>query len=251
MTLTEHVSALDNSHGLKEVQINLKGIQSRAVRADSSPNLPRTNRIGERRSAIVDALRRCIREKGYAPTSLADLATAAGMSPSHLLYYFSGKEAVFEQYARTLADEILGEVLARVADPPEQQIDALADYFFGTLLERRIDQGGVLELFGQAVHRPTLRRIKADFDRRMKAHLTVLFRQTPGRGGLGAEDAAELAFALLVGFYATTFFDTRLEVARARALFRADVRRLAGLPQSNRERPRRKPAAPPALRRKR
>jgi hypothetical protein len=87
----------------------------------------------------------------------------------------------------------------------------------------------ILELYGQAVHRPKLRAIKAELDRRFKANLTSLFRQTPRRAGLSAEDAAERAYALLTGFVTTTYFDDRLSLDRTRALVREGLRELAGL----------------------
>ncbi len=213
----------------------MNNIQTIATRRGEGPP-----HLDERRVAIVRALDRCIREKGYAHTSLNDVAAAAGMSPSHLLYYFPGKEAVLELYFRSSGAAMLADLTARVADPPGRQIDALAEYFFGGRLQGRVEQGIVLELFGQAVHRRGLRRIKADFDRRMKAHLTSLFRQTPRAAGVGAEDAAETAFALLVGFIATSYFDERLELARARSLFRDGVRMLAGLSGARRARTKRR-----------
>jgi AcrR family transcriptional regulator len=184
--------------------------------------------LDERRAAIVEALDRCIRAKGYAHTSLNDLAAAAGMSPSHVLYYFSGKEAVLELFFRVAGEAILADVQAYRADAPAAQIDALARYFFGGRFAGEVEQGVVLELFGQAVHRPALRRIKAELDRRLKAHLVELFRHARRRD-VTAEDAAERAYALLAGFVTTSYFDERLPLARARALVRDGMRDLAGL----------------------
>jgi len=203
-------------------------LQTTVARAALAPG---PSQRDERRAAIVAALDRCIRDKGYAHTSLNDVAAAARMSPSHLLYYFRGKEAILEFYLRTAGGNILSDVTAQAGDSPESEIAVLADYFFGGgRFKGRVEQGIVLELFGQAVHRPGLRRIKAEFDRHMKSHLAALFRRTPRLAGLAAEDAAETAFALLVGFIATSYFDERLELSRARTLFRHGVRRLAGFP---------------------
>jgi AcrR family transcriptional regulator len=202
----------------------------KAVQSPGAPLAVSEGKPDERRTAIVYALDRCIRDKGYAHTSLNDVAAAAGMSPSHLLYYVPGKEAILELYLRASGASILADVTARVADAPAVQLGALASYFFGGRFAGRVEQGLVLELFGQAVHRRGLKQIKADFDRRMKAHLTGLFRQTPRLPGLSAADAAESAYALLVGFIATSYFDERLELKRARELLRAGMLRLAGLP---------------------
>ena len=47
---------------------------------------------------ILDALHDCVIKKGYAKTTLADIADTAGMYPSHLLYYYNGKEAVLHHF---------------------------------------------------------------------------------------------------------------------------------------------------------
>jgi AcrR family transcriptional regulator len=199
--------------------------------------------LDDRRAAIVEALDRCIRAKGYAHTSLSDLAAAAGMSASHVLYYFSGKEAVLELFFRVAGEAILADVHAHHLEPPDAQIDALAAYFFGGRIAGPVEQGVVLELFGQAVHRPALRRIKAELDRRLKADLVALFRRTR-RSGISAEDAAEHAYALLAGFVTTSYFDDRLTLGRARALFRDGMRDLAGLAPRKAAAPRRPTRAP-------
>ena len=62
----------------------------------------RDSRGDERRRRIFKSLHDCIIRKGYVKTSLADIADGAGMSPSHLLYYFNGKEDILEQYFATV-----------------------------------------------------------------------------------------------------------------------------------------------------
>src|SRR3974377_650880 len=55
------------------------------------------SRGDKRRRGIFQALHDCVIAQGYAKTTLADIARAAGMSPSHLLYYFPGRDAILEQ----------------------------------------------------------------------------------------------------------------------------------------------------------
>lgn len=209
----------------------LKALQTRAARLASSLAAAGLN---ARQAAIVEALDRCMQERGYAHTSLNDLAAAAGMSPSHLLYYYSGKEEVLEVYFRAAEATILAEVTAHAGDAPEDRIDHLAAFWFGGWMKNRLELGTVLELFGQAVRRRPLRVVKSRFDRRMKAYLADLFSKTPRLICSSTEDAAESAFALFIGLIATTYFDERLHVARARNLYREGLRRLAGLPPARR-----------------
>jgi AcrR family transcriptional regulator len=219
----------------------LKALQSRATRLAASLAAAELN---ARQSAIVEALDRCMQEKGYAHTSLNDLAAAAGMSPSHLLYYFSGKEKVLEVYFRASEATILADVTAHAGDAPEARIDHLAGFFFGEWMQNRLELGTVLELFGQAVRRRPLRAIKSRFDRRMKLYLADLFSKTPRLICNSAEDAAESAFALFIGLIATTYFDERLHLARARSLYREGLRRLAGLPPTRRAKSKRARRSP-------
>ena len=178
--------------------------------------------------------------KGYAHTSLNDVAAAAGMSPSHLLYYFSGKQAMLEMYFRAAERTILAEVTAQAHARPEARIDHLADFFFGGWIRGNADQRTALELFTQAVHHKTLRQIRSRFDKRLKAYLADVFRQCPRLISASADDAAQEAYGLLLGLVATSYFDERLTLARSHDLFCAGARRLAGLPPARR--PRRKRA---------
>lgn len=209
----------------------------------------------DRRSAILRALFRCLRDRGYIATSLADVAAEAGMSPSHVLYYFSSKDAVLESLFELSAGNMLRDVEALRRDDVADHCDALADYFFGGRVLGRTDQAIMLQFFGLATHDRRLWQIKAGFDRRVKSHLEALLR----RGGLGsaAADASEAAYAELVGLLTSLYFDERLARSRAKALFRGTLARLAascGAPASVRARPTRRsggvPAAPPAGRRK-
>ena len=181
-----------------------------------------------RRGGILAALYDLICERGYARTSLSDLAAAAGMSPSHLLYYFESKEAVLEELFEVCAQRMLRGVLSLPADDPATQCDALAGYFFADEVMTRRDVGFMLELFGLATHDPRLRRIKANFDGQMRAYLTALFRRTPRLAGVSAADAAEIALATVVGLLTGAYFDETLEPARGRALFHAVLSHLAG-----------------------
>src|SRR5580693_6776097 len=79
----------------------------------------------ERRADIINALRRRMIEKGYAQTSLANIATAAGMSASHLLYYFPSKEAVLEELCEQVLSRLFQTINASRSEPPEERIHLL------------------------------------------------------------------------------------------------------------------------------
>ena len=65
-----------------------------------------------RRKRIFSSLHDCIIKKGYSKTTLADIAKSADMSPSHLLYYFDGKDAILEDYFQKVALQIVERLAA-------------------------------------------------------------------------------------------------------------------------------------------
>jgi AcrR family transcriptional regulator len=182
-----------------------------------------------RRAAIVAGLKQCMKEKGYADTSLTDLAKASGLSVSHLLYYFPSKEAALLE----LADEISGGVLAEVAahrdETPEERIHMLVDKFFIARVIEEGEIGIVLEMTTLAVHRPELRAKLAAYNREIVASLEDLFAQTPRVAGLSAYETAEIAGALWMGLFNSMEYDDKLDEKAARRLYRRTLLSLANL----------------------
>ena len=112
-------------------------------------NLPGT-RGGKRRALILSAFHDCIISKGYAKTTLRDVAQAADMSASHLLYYFPGKDIMLEHYFENVAERIVERIETFQDELPEKQIDLLADLFFAGKGITRSEIGFMLECFGVA-----------------------------------------------------------------------------------------------------
>jgi AcrR family transcriptional regulator len=181
---------------------------------------------GKHRSGIFKALHDCIVEQGYARTSLTDVARAAGMSPSHLLYYFPGKDAILEDYFAHVATRIIRRLEAVRAESPERVIDELARLFFSGAGMTKSEAGFMLECFGVAVHDRPLHREKAELDRYCKNYLREMFERSPC-GPEAARDAAEVAYAMLVGLRTAAFFDERLGPQKALEIFRTEVMKMA------------------------
>jgi len=183
-------------------------------------------RGGKRRREIFKALHDCVIAQGYAKTTLADVARAAGMSPSHLLYYFSGKDAILEQYFADVSLRIIERMKGFQAEDPERRISLLAELFFGGQKVTKSEIGFMLECFGAAVHDKRLNREKTRLDRFCKSYLQDLFEQLPC-GPTRAKAAAEVSYAMLVGLRTAAYFDERLSPEQARGLFYAEVQNLA------------------------
>ena len=182
-----------------------------------------------RRKSIFGSLHACIIKKGYAKTTLADIAESANMSPSHLLYYFKGKETILEEYFQSVALQILGRLDSLRGHPPKEQIDLLSELFFSGAGITKSEIGFMLECFGVAVNDKVLRKEKAELDVQCKEFLTVLFNDTPRPLLSSAEDCAEVCYAVLIGLRSAVFFDDKVELAKAHSLFHRSMSGLAGI----------------------
>lgn len=85
--------------------------------------------MGNREDLLAGA-KRCLIERGWARTTVRDIASAAGVSHAAIGYHFGSKDALLTQALVEAVDE-LGEELARrvPSDKPEQRWQALIDSF--------------------------------------------------------------------------------------------------------------------------
>lgn len=205
------------------------GEQSGTAQIPNSAPTPGT-RGGQRRQHILNAFHDCIISKGYAKTTLRDVAHKAEMTASHLLYYFSGKDAIIEHYFANVAERIVERLESFRGENPDRQIDMLSELFFAGKGITRSEIGFMLECFGVAVHDTELKADKKKLDRYCKTYLEELFEQSPC-GPANAMDSAEIAYAILIGLRTAAYFDKRLAISQALRLFRSEMLSLAGFSQ--------------------
>ncbi len=189
----------------------------------------RDSRGNQRRRRIFKSLHDCILARGYVKTTLADIAKGADMSASHLLYYFKGKEDILEQYFESVSMRFLEKIEEFSHQPPREQIQSLADFWFkgeaGTVKEI----GFMLECFGAAVNDQVLRVTKADFDERCKVYLQQFFDECPTVFMGSSKDAAEIAYGLMIGLRSAVYFDSDIELDDAHRLFLGSMLTMADL----------------------
>lgn len=184
---------------------------------------------GERRRArILSAFHDCIIANGYAKTTLRDVARAAGISASHLLYYFPGKDAILEHYFDEVASRIVERIESFRGEDAKSQIERLSDLFFTGKGITRSEIGFMLECFGVAVHDSQLHRQKEKLDRYCKDYLADLFLLLLDDEAR-ARAHAEIAYSLLIGLRTAAFFDRRVDLPMARRLFNEEMNSLAGI----------------------
>lgn len=190
----------------------------------------RNDSRGERRRRkIFRSLHDCILHKGYVRTTLADVAEGAGMSASHLLYYFKGKEAILEQYFESVSVRFLERIESFTHEPVERQVDLLADFWFRGETSTKQEIGFMLECFGAAVNDDVLRVTKADFDARCKTYLVSIFEAAPRAFLDSPKDSAELAYSMMIGLRSAVYFDDDIDLEDAHRLFKTTVLRMCGI----------------------
>lgn len=100
-------------------------------------NTLRAPRSDNRLPRILDAAAQLFREKGYAATSMRDIAAAVDMLPGSLYYHFAAKEdllvAVYEEGVRMITEKVRAAV-ARQTDP-WQRLEAAAVAHLEALLK--------------------------------------------------------------------------------------------------------------------
>ncbi|WP_122978827.1 TetR/AcrR family transcriptional regulator [Actinoplanes teichomyceticus] len=131
------------------------------------------------RDALLAGAKQCLTERGWARTTVRDIAFAAGVNHAAIGYHFGSRESLLVQALVDAVEELTDTVAARAGDgSPEERWQALIDTF-STHRPLWIAQ---LEAAVQAEHSPALRE-----------HLAAAQRQ--GREGLGGS----VPLALLTG----------------------------------------------------
>lgn len=197
---------------------------SRSGRRDS-----RDSRGDKRRRLIFKSLHDCILAKGYVKTTLADVAKGADMSPSHLLYYFKGKEAILEQYFENVSVSFMEKIDGFSSLEPREEIQSLADFWFKGEASTVKEIGFMLECFGAAVNDQALKVTKRDFDERCKSYLANIFEACPKVLMGNSKDAAEIAYSLMIGLRSAVYFDSDINQKSAHSLFLKSIFAMSGL----------------------
>lgn len=131
------------------------------------------------REALLAGAKQCLIERGWARTTVRDIATAAGVNHAAIGYHFGSRDALLTQALVAAVDELATELARRgPADTPEQTWQALID----TFTTHRALWVAQLEAIVQAERSPEVRE-----------HLA--HGQREGRDGLGGS----VPLALLTG----------------------------------------------------
>jgi AcrR family transcriptional regulator len=165
---------------------------------------PRSLAKGVRaRQRVLEAVIETVAVRGLAALSVADIAAAAGMSPGHIMYYFSTKDALFIE-ALKYSEALLDEQRADLLQTPDTPMHRLRDYIAVYLPTGRHDARWSLwiEVWNLSMTHPEMREVQLELEGRWQRDLTALVRgaltqaQAPTDR---AEDVAETISSVLDG----------------------------------------------------
>jgi AcrR family transcriptional regulator len=156
--------------------------------------------MGNREDLLAGA-KQCLIERGWARTTVRDIAAAAGVNHAAIGYHFGSREALLTQAVMAAMDELGDEMAATLADvDPEHRWQALID----TFTTHRTLWVAQLEAIVQAEHNEEIREHLAAGQREAReglggsvpnAILTGLMLQwlvDPATAPSGAEVVAEI-----------------------------------------------------------
>jgi AcrR family transcriptional regulator len=88
---------------------------------------------GERRQEIIAAARSIFWKKGFAGTTMPEIAAAAELAPGTLYLYFPSKDALYVELLLECYDQLNARLKAAAGRPtaPRRQAEALVDAFLG------------------------------------------------------------------------------------------------------------------------
>lgn len=155
-------------------------------------------RSEDRRLQILDATCSVVLEHGFAATRVADVAGALGVSTGLIHYHFASKEALLAEAFRSAAEADLARLEASVARVRTGAVAKL-DRLFRLSCPSGGDPAWRLwiEVWGEALRKPELRRASADLDVRWQAALEAIVVEGVEGGELRCEDPAGTAWRLL------------------------------------------------------
>ncbi|MCC9623082.1 transcriptional regulator BetI [Thalassospira sp. MA62] len=179
--------------------------------------MPKVGMQPVRRRQLIDATIETIHRHGFADTTIARIAKAAGMSSGIISHYFGGKNALLEATMRFLMQELRRDYLKRLADAksPMDRLDAIVSTNFNE--EQFTPQVTVawLSFWAQVPFSDALQRLNGIYFKRLATNLRHELRQlTTDRR---ADEIAAVTAAMIDGIWVRSGLSAgRTDVSAAR-----------------------------------
>jgi betaine-aldehyde dehydrogenase len=148
-------------------------------RAVAGGAVPRDEVEEARTRQLIEVTIDSLAEVGFVGSTLAQIASRAGVSPGLVAHYFGDKDGLLEATFRTLSRRINDRMKAwsSTAHTPRGRIQAVID---ANLAAEEFDKRtGIawLAFWGQVLHAEGLKRVQAAYQRRMLSNLTHALRK--------------------------------------------------------------------------
>ncbi len=118
------------------------------------------------RSRVLDSAASVLAEKGYADTSLNDIAKAAGMQAGSLYYHFSSKDALIEETLRFGVSQTYHRVRTAIDEAPGDPLERLR-----VAIEAQASEALDRSTY-TAAHLRTISQIPADIRRELRPEMS-------------------------------------------------------------------------------
>jgi len=159
----------------------------------------RERQKAERERRILRAAEQLFGRRGYAETTMDEIARRAGLAVGTIYNYFSSKPEIVLALLRREASLTLADGEAVLKHPPADPVEAVAALFDAYVaLVVRHDRAQLRELLAAAMAQPDpIARAALELDLRLIAQLTDLLRDLAARGALRPQlDAGRAALTL-------------------------------------------------------
>jgi betaine-aldehyde dehydrogenase len=155
----------------------------------------------DRRQQLIEVAIDCLAELGFMGSTLAQIATRAGVSAGLVAHYFGDKDGLLEAAFRSLSRQVSNRVQAqlKLARTPRGRIQAVID---ANLAPQEFNQrtgNAWLAFWGQLLHVERLKRVQIAYQRRMLSNLRHALRtMVPGEE---AQSLAAMIAAMIDGVW--------------------------------------------------
>lgn len=179
-----------------------------------------------RRQQLIDATIDSLAKRGYAETTMADVAEGAGLSRGIVNFHFESKDKLLVATLQFMADEYASHwraALDRAGPSPADRLAALVEADFDRAICNKRKLAAWCAFWGEARSRPTYQALCGNRDEVYQRTLVDLCQELVDDGGytLEAEPTALGLYAMLEGLWLRIMIGTPTatrEAARDTAL---------------------------------
>lgn len=159
-----------------------------------------------RRQQLIKATIKTVAKKGFAHTTMADVAKEAGLSQGIINLHFKSKDRLFSETLRHLSDEYRQaweRALKKAGDDPIEKLRAMVDLDFSASLCERNKLAVWFAFWGESKSRPTYLKVCKNQDAEYTNVLEQIAEEIILEGGyeIAAGDVAETLSAMTDGFW--------------------------------------------------